>query len=213
MVDELAKCGYCVIEPQVLNSMVHGRRPQNRERLFIVGFHLEKIGMVASRFNGALYPPESETHNHVFEWPNRVALKKSLKEIVQKDGVPEKYFYTAEKYDCYDEIAEMVTRTDTAYQWRRVYVRENKSGVCPALTANMGSGGHNVPLVKVGRRIRKLTPQECAELQGFPRGFVLPAGMADSHLYHQFGNSVTVPLIERLAKEIARILRDASARR
>jgi DNA (cytosine-5)-methyltransferase 1 len=88
-----------------------------------------------------------------------------------------------------------------------VYVRENKSGVCPALTANMGSGGHNVPLVKVRGGIRKLTPRECARLQGFPDTFKFPDGMADSHLYHQFGNSVTVPLIERLAKEIAAIIR------
>ena len=38
----------------------------------------------------------------------------------------------------------------------RVYVRENKSGVCPTLTANMGTGGHNVPLIKDDYGIRKL---------------------------------------------------------
>ena len=212
MIEELAKCGdgYSVLEPEVLNSMVHGGVPQNRERLFIVGFHRGKVGSVASQQAGNLF--SSGDADHVFTWPGPIDVTRSLKEIVQKDGVPEKYFYTAEKYDCYNEIAEMVTRTDTAYQWRRVYVRENKSGVCPALTANMGSGGHNVPLVKVGRKIRKLTPLECADLQGFPRSYVLPSGMADSHLYHQFGNSVTVPLIERLAEEMARVLRDASAR-
>jgi len=134
-------------------------------------------------------------------------VKRTLVDLLDKQDVPEKYFYTKEKYDCYDQIAEMVTRSDTAYQWRRVYVRENKSGVCPALTANMGSGGHNVPLVKVRGGIRKLTPRECARLQGFPDTFKFPDGMADSHLYHQFGNSVTVPLIERLAKEIAAIIR------
>ena len=70
----------------------------------------------------------------------------------------------------------------------------------------MGSGGHNVPLVKVQNGIRKLTPRECANLQGFPQSFVIPAGMADVHLYHQFGNSVTVPLIQRIANNIASAL-------
>ena len=47
---------------------------------------------------------------------------------------------------------------NTVYQWRRVYVRENKSNLCPTLTAfNMGTGGHNVPLVRDKLGIRKLT--------------------------------------------------------
>lgn len=57
-----------------------------------------------------------------------------------------------------------------------MYVRKNKSGVCPTLTANMGTGGHNVPLIKVSDGIRKLTPTETFKLQGFPvgEGYNLP---------------------------------------
>ena len=69
----------------------------------------------------------------------------------------------------------------------------------------MGSGGHNVPLIKVGSGIRKLTPRECANFQGFSKRFKLPE-ISDSELYHQFGNSVTVPLIARIAKNIAKEL-------
>jgi DNA (cytosine-5)-methyltransferase 1 len=69
----------------------------------------------------------------------------------------------------------------------------------------MGSGGHNVPLVLVAGGIRKLTPRECANFQGFPRSFRLPM-QADSKLYHQFGNSVTVPLIERIGKQISDVI-------
>jgi DNA (cytosine-5)-methyltransferase 1 len=105
-----------------------------------------------------------------------------------------------------DKIKDSINKRDTVYQWRRKYVRENKSNVCPALTANMGSGGHNVPLVKVKNGIRKLTPRECGNLQGFPQNFVIPTGMADVHLYHQFGNSVTVPLIQRIASKIVSAL-------
>jgi DNA (cytosine-5)-methyltransferase 1 len=80
-----------------------------------------------------------------------------------------------------------------------------KSLACPTLTANMGSGGHNVPLVKDSKGVRKLTPRETANFQGFPKSFKLPK-IANSHLYHQFGNSVTVKLIERVANSMAEVL-------
>jgi len=187
---DAGKIGYSLVDPMVLNSMIHGGVPQNRERVFLIGFRND-LEIDVSR----IHPPRP-----LHDPP-------PLQQLLDKSGVPDRYFYTAEKYDCFAEIEKVVTRTDTAYQWRRVYVRENKSGVCPALTANMGSGGHNVPLVKIGSRIRKLTPKECARLQGFDvEKFVFPDGMADVHLYHQFGNSVTVPLITRLAKTIAKAL-------
>ena len=61
-----------------------------------------------------------------------------------------------------------MVKDDTFYQWRRQYVRENKSNVCPTLTANMGTGGHNVPLIKDDYGIRKLSPRECFLFQGYP---------------------------------------------
>lgn len=193
MCSELEKKGYKVFEPKVLNSMTHGGVPQNRERVFIVGFRRD----IAPK---------------IFEFPAGIPLKITLEEALESGKVNEKYFYD-DRYECFAEIKKAVVRSDTAYQWRRVYVRENKSGVCPALTANMGSGGHNVPLVKVADGIRKLTPRECAVLQGFPvqagKGefkFEFPPDMADAHLYHQFGNSVTVPLIRRIAEEISKTL-------
>ncbi|MCK5847720.1 MAG: DNA cytosine methyltransferase, partial [Caldisericia bacterium] len=93
---------------------------------------------------------------------------------------------------------------DTIYQWRRKYVRENKSKVCPTLTANMGTGGHNVPLILDKKSIRKLTQRECANFQGFPEDYKIPE-LADSHLYKQFGNSVSIPVVKRIAKEIQRV--------
>jgi DNA (cytosine-5)-methyltransferase 1 len=193
MCDELSKKGYKVFKPKVLNSMTHGGVPQNRERVFIVGFRKD-------------IAPE------IFEFPTEIPLGKTLEKALESGKVDEKYFYD-KRYECFAEIKKAVVRSDTAYQWRRVYVRENKSGVCPALTANMGSGGHNVPLVKVADGIRKLTPKECAALQGFPLiaknggfKFRFPPDMADSHLYHQFGNSVTVPLIARIAEQIAKVI-------
>ena len=59
----------------------------------------------------------------------------------------------------------------------RKYIRENKSNLCPTLTANMGTGGHNVPLLLDDNGIRKLTPRECFNLQGFPKDYQLPKHM------------------------------------
>jgi DNA (cytosine-5)-methyltransferase 1 len=95
-----------------------------------------------------------------------------------------------------------VKRKDRFYQYRRIYVRENKSGACPTLTASMGMGGHNVPIIRDDKGIRKLTPRECARLQGFPESFAFPEGQTDNHLYKQIGNSVTVPVVARIAENI-----------
>ena len=101
-----------------------------------------------------------------------------------------------------------VTNIYSIYQLRRIYVRENKSGVSPTLTANMGMGGHNVPIIiNKKNKIRKLTPRECFSLQGFSDDFVLPKDLSDSRLYKQAGNSVSVPVIERLAKNIKEALK------
>lgn len=70
----------------------------------------------------------------------------------------------------------------------------------------MGTGGHNVPLIKDDFGIRKLTPKECFLFQGFPIDkFILPA-ISNSKLYLQAGNSVTMSLVERISMEIVKIL-------
>jgi DNA (cytosine-5)-methyltransferase 1 len=91
------------------------------------------------------------------------------------------------------------------YQYRRYYVRENKKNVCPTLTANMGSGGHNVPLLLDDNGIRKLTPRECFSLQGFPIDYQFPP-LSDSKLYKLAGNAVSIPVIELIIQKLAEIL-------
>ena len=171
------------IKYEVLNSMTHGNMPQNRERIFIVGF-LDKNKTKAFRF------------------PDRIPLTKSFREYVAEKAEG-KYYYNNKPL--YNRIKKDIDSENTVYQWRRKYVRENKKGVVPTLTANMGTGGHNVPLIKNGEGIRKLTPKECFLLQGFPDSFKLP-DIADSKLYHQAGNSVSIPVVERIAKEMRIVL-------
>lgn len=66
----------------------------------------------------------------------------------------------------------------------------------------MGTGGHNVPLIKDEFGIRKLTPRECFNLQGFPKDFKLPEEVSNTQLYKQAGNSVTVAMIKKFAEII-----------
>lgn len=96
---------------------------------------------------------------------------------------------------------------NTVYQWRRKYVRKNQSNLVPTLTANMGEGGHNVPLIKTKFGIRKLTPIECFYAQGYAKYYKLPTDMSDARLYKQLGNSVVVPVINRIAENIMKALK------
>ena len=109
----------------------------------------------------------------------------------------------------YKKLKKSIKKTDTVYQWRRQYVRENKSKVCPTLTANMGTGGHNVPLIKTKNGIRKLTPKECFLFQGFPKDFKFP-DISNGQLYKQAGNSVSVPVLQRISENIITVLNGSS---
>ena len=181
------KLGYKVFY-KVLNSMVHANVPQNRERIFIVAFD----------------PNQVENYKK-FKFPNEIKLTKTIHDFLEQGKQDEKFYYS-KNHQYYPELEKTITKKDTVYQWRRVYVRENKSNVCPTLTANMGAGGHNVPLIKDDYGIRKLTPKECFAFQGYPMDkFILPQ-VANSKLYMQAGNSVTTTLVERISYEIIKVL-------
>ena len=67
----------------------------------------------------------------------------------------------------------------------------------------MGTGGHNVPLILDDIGIRKLTPRECFNLQGYPSTYKFPSGLSDGKLYKLAGNAITVPVVVRLLKAYA----------
>jgi DNA (cytosine-5)-methyltransferase 1 len=182
------KLGYKVYS-KVLNSATCANIPQNRERIFIIGFD----------------PNQVENHAD-FKFPENKPLKRTIHSIIDHKRQSSDLYYK-ENHKYYPELAKTIVSRDTIYQWRRVYVRENKSFVCPTLTANMGTGGHNVPLVLDDYGIRKLSPKECLAFQGFPENFKLPKNMANSHCYKQAGNSVVVAVIEEIAKQIVKIIK------
>ena len=77
----------------------------------------------------------------------------------------------------------------------------------------MGTGGHNVPLILTDSgEIRKLTPKETFNVQGYPKSFKIPDGVSNGQLYKQAGNSVVVPVINRIANKIAEALKNSSGK-
>lgn len=180
---------------KVLNTKDYGNIPHNRERIFIIGFDSQ-------------YYNSSVINN--FDFPLKEKLNVTVRDIIDEDVSDERYFYREDKY-MYPLLEESVIRDDTVYQFRRKYVRENKSNLCPTLTANMGTGGHNVPIIRTKKGIRKLTPRECFLFQGFPESYILPS-IANSHLYKQAGNSVSVPVIERIATNIIKSINGVNCR-
>lgn len=184
----LVHAGY-YIKWKVLNAKDYGNIPQNRERIYVVGF-------------------KNKQAFDAFEFPSKIPLTTSLTKVIDFSAkVNEKYYYRKNKQPFYDELAKYVTSSDTIYQWRRQYVRENKSHVIPTLTANMGTGGHNVPLIKTfDGQIRKLTPRETFNAQGYPSKYKLPESLSNSALYKEAGNSVVIPVIKRIATNIAKAI-------
>ncbi|GMO66168.1 MAG: DNA (cytosine-5-)-methyltransferase [Rickettsiales bacterium] len=183
IIKNIESLGYFV-KYEVLNTCEYSNIPQNRERLYIVCF-------------------KDKNKYEKFNFPQKANNVLSIQDILEKN-VADNFYYNKTKY--YPILKEEMKNKNTCYQWRRRYVRENKNNLCPTLTANMGTGGHNVPLVLDNKDIRKLTPRECARLQGFPDNFVLPANLPNSILYKQIGNSVSVPVIQKIAEQIMEAL-------
>lgn len=182
ILDSLEANGYFV-DYKVLNAKEFGNVAQNRERIYIVAF-------------------KNKDHLNKFSFPQPVILTKTIRDFIEFDKKQEAKYYYNEDFKQYDELLKDMNDSNAIYQWRRKYIRKNKSGVCPTLTANMGTGGHNVPLIITDdNRFRKLTPREAFNLQGFPKTYKLP-NIANCHLYKQAGNSVVVNVVERIANNI-----------
>ena len=196
--DSLEQTGYCVFS-KIMNTYEYTNIPQNRERTFIICFLEGKHAFMDPS------KPMSTYFQKIFPPKKRTSKLKDISYFLERNEVEEKYYYRQDKYN-YKELSASIKKKETFYQWRRVYVRENKNGVCPTLTANMGTGGHNVPLIRDNDGIRKLTPRECFNLQGFPKTFKFPKEMPNTQLYKQAGNSVTVDIIKKHAEIIHKVL-------
>lgn len=183
MINHLKGCGYSV-RHEVLGGHTHGNVPQCRERMFIVGFL-------------------DHQKTSRFEFPGCIPLTTKIDDLVDRKAKAEDKYYYKPSSQYYRMMDEAMTN-GSIYQMRRVYMRENKGGVCPTLTANMGGGGHNVPVIRDEFGIRKITPREALSFQGFPEEFRIVT--SDVHAYKQAGNSVVVPVVRRIAEAMGRVI-------
>jgi DNA (cytosine-5)-methyltransferase 1 len=187
------------IHYKVLNTAEITGIPQHRERIYIVCMKSKEI---YDNFTLEFDKIPKQPVGTFFE-----NTSTNTQTNINTNTIDKKYYYT-EKSSTWGLVKENITKKDTIYQYRRVYVRENKSNECPTLTANMGTGGHNVPLILDDVGIRKLTPRECFNFQGFPSTYKVPnKKMSDANLYKLIGNAVSVPVVSLIAERLINAIR------
>lgn len=183
--------GYYVPEPQVLNAKNFGV-PQNRERIFIVGFRND-LGV------------------NSFNYPDPLKKDVTFEDIKEENTVSVKYYLSNTYLNTLINHKKRHESKGNGFGYEII----PDNGIANAVVC--GGMGRERNLVydhrledftpvthikgEVNRQgIRKMTPREWARLQGFPDEFIIP--VADASAYKQFGNSVAIPAIEATSKEI-----------
>lgn len=156
--------------------------PQHRERIIIVGFDKE------------VYKGKDN-----FRFPEMPESDKTIAQIL--DPHPdEKYTLSDKLWNYLQEYAEKHKARGNGFG----YGMTDINGISRTLSARYYKDGSEILIPQEGKNPRRLTPRECARLMGYPDKFVIP--VSDNQAYKQFGNSVIVPLIESVAKEMVKIL-------
>ena len=156
--------------------------PQNRERIYIVGF------------NRSYYELDKE---YKFSFPEPTHQKTRLGDILE-DNVDEKYTISQKLYEGHIRRKAEHQKKGNGFGFSLFNVDSEYTNT---ISARYYKDGSEI-LIDQGPDIppRKLTPRECAGLQGFPDSFIIP--VSDTQAYKQFGNSVAVPVIRAIAKRV-----------
>jgi len=187
--------GYFVPEPEIVNAKDFGV-PQNRERIYIVGFH-------------------PTTGISEFTYPKPLKKKVTFADIKEEKVPATKYYLSTRYLETLENHKTRHERKGNGFGYEIIKDSEVSNAVV------CGGMGRERNLVidkrltdftptthikgEVNREgIRKMTPREWARLQGFPDSFVIP--VADASAYKQFGNSVAVPAIQATATEILKLI-------
>lgn len=176
----LAQFGYFV-KYAVLGADEYGNLPQTRKRIYIVAFE------------------DLEACNR-FSFPGPIAFTKKISDVITTNKRQHDIYYYPEASGVYKRYAGKIKADGYIYRLTDHGVIRVRNQMCPTLTANMGTYPNRVPLVRDSFGLRKLTLRECLDFQGFPNDFVFPNSITIDDAYKQIGNSVCVPIIERIAK-------------
>lgn len=179
----LIELGYYV-KYKIMNAKEYGNLPQQRNRIYIVAFkNIEDMNK--------------------FNFPEPVRLKKTAFDFFEKEKQEEKYYL--DNHNKWDAIKSTVKK-DYVYRFTDWGISRSRIGICPTLLAAMGSAYERIPFFKDDYSIRLLTLRECARLQGFPESYVFP-DKYQKHTYMQIGNSVAIPVVEKIVKNIINALK------
>ncbi len=156
--------------------------PQHRERIMIVGFK-------NSIFKG----------KETFTFPEMSQKKFAIKDILEK-RVDKKYTLSEHLWNYLQEYAKKHKAKGNGFGFGLA----DLDGISRTMSARYYKDGAEILIPQKGNSPRRLTPRECARLQGFPDNFIIP--VSNNQAYKQFGNSVVMPLIQAVAANIVKEL-------
>lgn len=148
--------------------------PQNRERIYIVGF-LEAID---------------------FKFPESENIATKVGDILDSNA-PEKYTISDKLWEGHKRRKEEHKKKGNGFGYS---IFNHNSPYTSTISARYYKDGSEILIEQVGKNPRKLTPREASRLQGFPESFIIP--VSDNQAYKQFGNSVSIPVIRAIANQI-----------
>jgi len=173
----LEDMGYKVYA-KVLNAKNFGV-PQNRERIYIVAFLDKKTE---------------------FEFPSGDNIKTKLGEILL-DKVDDKYTISDKLWAGHQRRKREHKEKGNGFGYSMF---NHNSEYTSTISARYYKDGSEILIEQKDKNPRKITPREAARLQGFPDNFKIP--VSDTQSYKQFGNSVAVPVIEAIARNILKVI-------
>lgn len=174
---------------KIMNAKFYGNIPQQRNRIYIVGFKNKK-------------------DHEKFSFPKKIPLTKTAFDLFDKDKKSEKYYMTNHKL--WPKLIEYMTDRKRVYRFTDWGLSNGMEGICPTLLAAMGSKFERIPFFYDNYSVRLMTPRECARLQGFPEDFKF-TNKYEKEVYKQIGNSVCVPVVNRIAKNIILSLKEVDS--
>lgn len=178
ILESLKELNYKVFD-DILDGQIYV--PQHRERILIVGFDQERYG-------------EKIDFKFILE-PNK--KRPVIKDILEQD-VDDKYTLSDKLWTYLQNYAAKHKAAGNGFG----YGIAPPDGISRTISARYYKDGSEILIEQEGRNPRRLTPRECARLQGFPDSFRIP--VSDTQAYKQFGNSVVVPLMEKVAELVVK---------